>query len=73
MLIWEVGELIDKMYKENWFTGPDWLEKVDEWPQQPVLRKTTQIEEEKPQQELVVQVSQTQRDRWDDLLARWSY
>ena len=32
------GASIDKMYKKNWFTGPDWLEKVDEWPQQPVLR-----------------------------------
>ena len=68
------GASIDKIYKENWFTGPDWLEKLDEWPQQPVLRKTTQIEqEEKPQQELMGQVSETQRDRWDDLLVRRSY
>ena len=40
------GGSIDKMIKEGWFTGLDWLDEISEWPDQPVLRKTAQIEEE---------------------------
>ena len=68
------GASIDKMIKEEWFTGPDWLDEVSEWPDQPMLRKTPQIEEEeKPQRELAGHVTEIQRDEWDDLLARRSY
>ncbi len=55
------GASIDKMIKEGWFTGPDWLDEVSEWPDQPMLRKTPQIEEEeKPQRELAGHVTEIQ-------------
>ncbi len=73
MLIWGAGASLTGD-QEGWFTGPDWLDEVSEWPDQPMLRKTPQIEEEeKPQRELAGHVTEIQRDEWDDLLARRSY
>ena len=32
-----MGATIEKMVKDGWFTGPEWLLHVEQWPKQPQL------------------------------------
>lgn len=68
------GASIERMNYAKWFTGPDWLDRKEEWPQQPELKKTPQInEEEKVQREIVSCVHEAENDEWSELLDRKSY
>jgi hypothetical protein len=37
------GATIEKMVKDVWFTGPEWLLHVEHWPKQPQLKGTTHV------------------------------
>ncbi|CAH3157584.1 unnamed protein product [Porites lobata] len=42
------------MEKGDWFTGPEWLEQEEKWPEQPTLARSTEAsEEEKPLKEVL--------------------
>ena len=40
------GALVDKMEKGDWFTGPEWLQHKEKWPEQPRLVRSTEANEE---------------------------
>ncbi|CAB4033655.1 Hypothetical predicted protein, partial [Paramuricea clavata] len=47
------GASIDKMEKDGWFNGPEWLVNPDKWPKQPNLERTkTVLDEQKPMTEV---------------------
>ena len=57
------------MEKSNWFIGPEWLQHEDEWPEQPILARSTEVnKEEKPLSEVVACVKEHKPDEWDQLL-----
>ena len=64
-----VGASADKMEKGDWFTGPEWLQHEEKWPEQPTLARSTEATEgEKPLKELVVSASEHKPGEWDQLL-----
>ena len=65
------GASIEKLYNGEWFAGPHWLEREEDWPEQPALKKTPLVsDEEKLQREVVSYAAEVERDEWDDLLVR---
>ena len=65
------GATLAKMEKGGWYDGPDWLLNEEEWPVQPVLKKTqAAVDEQKPVEEAVSHVNESDPDEWDDLLMR---
>ena len=68
------GVSLDKMEKSNWFIGPEWLQHEDEWPEQPILARSTEVSnEEKPLREVVVCANEHRPEEWDQLLERKPY
>ncbi len=48
------GVSMEKMHRGKWFTGPDWLDKTDDWLKQPELQRAPQINtEERIQREII--------------------
>ncbi len=41
------GATLEKMSKRDWFEGPEWLMNENDWPSQPVLKTSHQVDEEK--------------------------
>ena len=63
------GASVDKMVKGDWFTGPEWLQHEERWPEQPTLARSTEAsEEEKPLKKVVASASEHKPDEWDQLL-----
>ena len=63
------GVSLDKMEKGNWFIGPEWLQHEDEWPEQPILARSTEVrKEERPLREVVACAKEHKPDEWDQLL-----
>ena len=61
---------MDNMEKGNWLIGPEWLQHEEEWPDQPILTRSTEvIKDEKPLKEVV----EHKPDEWDQLLERKPY
>jgi hypothetical protein len=68
------GASIDKMEKDGWFNGPEWLVNPDKWPKQPKLERTkTLLDEQKPIMEVAFNTEEKSPDEWDLLLSRSSY
>ena len=68
------GASIDKMEKDGWFNGPEWLVNPDKWPKQPKLERTkTVLDEQKPMTEVAFNTQEKGPDEWDLLLSRSSY
>ncbi|XP_048575296.1 uncharacterized protein LOC116604510 [Nematostella vectensis] len=67
------GATIEKMERGEWFAGPDWLLKEEEWPEQPQLQTTKAVKEEHKPVESSMLVLKRKPDEWDDLLQRNSY
>ena len=68
------GASLDKMERGNWYEGPKWLLSESDWPDQPVLKSTLQVNEEaKKVTDVVVYTSERKPDEWDNLLDRKSY
>ena len=68
------GVSMEKMHRGKWFTGPDWLDKTDDWLEKPELKRTPQINtEERIQREIISYAMKIQENEWDNLLARKSY
>ena len=40
------GATLHKMENRRWFEGPEWLLNENQWPEQPQLRRTNDIQEE---------------------------
>ena len=40
------GASLDKMERGNWYERPKWLLHESDWPDQPVLKSTSQVNEE---------------------------
>ena len=65
------GASIEKMQRGQWFEGPEWLLKEEEWPEQPELEKTKSVSEEhRPEREETLYTAKKERDEWDTLLDR---
>ena len=65
---------LDKMEKDKWFDGPDWLLEESEWPNQPELKCTPKVSvEEKPLREVVAHVGKKKLHEWDCLFLRTPY
>ena len=63
------GASVDKMEKGDWFTGPEWLQHEEKWPEQPTLARSTEATEgEKPLKEVVASASEHKPGEWDQLL-----
>ena len=57
------------MEKGDWFTGPEWLQHEEKWPEQPTLSHSTEAsEEEKPLIEVVASAREHKLDEWDQRL-----
>jgi hypothetical protein len=69
------GASIDKMEKDGWFNGPEWLViNPDKWPKQPKLeRKKTALDEQKPMTEVAFNTEEKGPNELDMLLSRSSY
>jgi hypothetical protein len=68
------GATIEKMVKDGWFIGPEWLLHVEQWPKQPQLNVTTHVSDEsKPSMVEVIFTKEREPDEWNALLGRSSY
>ena len=68
------GATLAKMEKGGWYDGPDWLLSEEQWPVQPMLKKTqAAVDEQKLVTEVVSQVHESDPDKWDNLLMRKPY
>lgn len=68
------GATIEKMVKDGWFTGPDWLLHLEQWPEQPQLKVNVHVSEEsKPSVVDILFTKERELDEWDALLERSSY
>ena len=70
------GATIDKLEREEWFTGPEWLLHEERWPEQPNLKSNTTTDaEHKPVKESVMYKQKTadNPDEWEQLLAKKPY
>ena len=68
------SKILDKMEKDGWFNGPEWLVNPDKWPKQPKLERTkTVLDEQKPMTEVAFNTQEKGPDEWDLLLSRSSY
>jgi len=60
------GPSLEKMQRGQWFEGPEWLLKEEEWPEQPQLEKTKSVSEEhRPEREETLYSAKKDRDKWD--------
>ena len=65
------GASLEKMQKGQWFEGPGWLLREEEWPKEPELEKTKSVSEEhRPEREEALYSAKKERDEWDTFLAR---
>ncbi|XP_068742452.1 uncharacterized protein [Montipora capricornis] len=65
------GASLEKMQRGQWFEGPEWLLKEEEWPKQPELEKTKSVSDEhRPEREETLYSAKKEPDEWDALLAR---
>ncbi|XP_068723917.1 uncharacterized protein [Montipora capricornis] len=65
------GASLEKMQRGQWFEGPEWLLKEEEWPKQPELEKTKSCSDEhRPEREETLYSAKKEPDEWDVLLAR---
>ena len=68
------GASLSKMEGSDWYTGPQWLLKKEDWPEQPSLKCTAKTqEEEKPHKEENFYTAEVKSDEWDHLLERKPY
>ena len=68
------GASLDKMENGNWYEGPKWLLNESDWPYQPVLKSTSQVNEEaKKVTDVIAYISDRKPHEWDNLLDRKSY
>ena len=62
------------MEKGDWFTGPEWLQNEEKWPEQPTLARSTEAsEEEKPLKEVVARTREHRPEEWDQFLESKPY
>ena len=62
------------MERGNWYEGPKWLLNESDWPDQPILKSTSQVNEEaKKVTDVIAYTSERKPDEWDNLLDRKSY
>ena len=68
------GASLDKMERGNWYEGPKWLLNESDWSNQPVLKSTSQVNEEaKKATDVIAYTSERKPDEWDNLLDRKTY
>ena len=68
------GAGINKMEKAGWFTGPEWLLDEKQWPEQPNLICSKDVNEEyKPIREETLYAKDCETDEWETLLGKNSY
>ena len=68
------GASLDKMERGNWYEGPKWLSNESDWPDQPVLKSTSQVNEDaKKLTDVIANTSERKPDEWDNLSDRKSY
>ena len=68
------GAFLDKMETGNWYEGPKWLLNESDWPDQPVLKTASQVNEEaKKITDVIAYTSERKPDEWGNLLDRKSY
>ena len=68
------GASLDQMERGNWYEGPKWLLNGSDWPDQPVLKTTSQVNEEaKKITDVIACTLERKPDEWDNLLDRKSY
>ena len=68
------GASLDKIERGNWYEEPKWLLNKIDWPDQPVLKSTSQVNEEtKKVTDVIAYTSKRKPDEWDNLLDRKSY
>ena len=60
------GSSLDKMERGNWYEGSKWLLTKSDWPDQPVLKSTSQVNEvAKKVTDVVAYTSERKPDEWD--------
>ena len=68
------GACLDKMERGKWYEEPKWLLNENDWPDQPVLKTISQVNEEaKKITEVIASTSERKPGEWDNLLDRKSY
>ena len=68
------GASLNKMEKCDWYKGPEWLLKEEDWPEQPSLKCSSKTQEEgKPIKEIVAYTTDRKPDEWDKLLMHKPY
>ena len=58
--------------KSDWLSGPAWLDKPDEWPEQPDIKKSEETETEKKKIKEIFAATVSTVDEIDDLLNKFS-
>ena len=65
------GASVSKLEASEWFTGPAWLVDKEQWPKQPELKCSREVNDEhKPFKETVLYNQQREADEWTELLSR---
>ena len=65
---------LDKVENNEWFTGPDWLLDEQQWPEQPNLKSSKEVNvEHKPLKETIFYNKESDPDEWTLLLTRHKY
>ena len=68
------GVSLSKMEAGGCYTGPQWLSKKEDWPEQPSFKSTARTkEEEKLMKESILYTAEVELDKWDHLLKRKPY
>ena len=67
------GTSLKKMENCEWYEGPQWLLRKEDWPEQPNISCSSKSrEEERPVKEIVAYSNEQKIDEWDELLLEGS-
>ena len=65
------GASVSKLEASEWFSGPAWLVDKEQWPKQPALKCSREVNDEhKPFKETVLYNQEREADEWTGLLSR---
>ena len=68
------GASLKKMENGEWYEGPQWLLRKEDWPEQASISCSSKSqEEERLVKEIVAYTNEQKTDEWDELLARRLY
>ena len=65
------GASVSKLETSEWFTSPAWLVDKEQWPKQPELKCSREVNDEhKPFKETILYNQEREADEWTELLSR---